>query len=74
MIGSAHEATIDKAGRILLPAELRRKTQIDCECTIVGQLNKFEVWSRERFEEYTREAEDQFPAIAESLNSYDFTL
>ena len=46
--GQAFDVTIDSAGRILLPAELRSAVGIEREVVIVGNTGFFEVWSEER--------------------------
>ena len=46
--GQAFDVQVDSAGRILLPADLRQKVDIDKEVVIVGNTGYFEVWSAER--------------------------
>lgn len=46
LVGSANEVDLDSAGRILVPAPLRDAAQLDKEIVLVGQGNKFEVWSQ----------------------------
>lgn len=45
MLGYATECELDKNGRILLSAPLRQHANLDKTIMLVGQLNKFEVWS-----------------------------
>ncbi len=45
LLGYAVELEMDKAGRILLPAPLRAHAGLDKEIMMVGQINKFEIWS-----------------------------
>ena len=47
LIGYASEVDMDKSGRILLPAVLRDFAVITKEVLLVGQGNKFEIWSEE---------------------------
>jgi MraZ protein len=42
---------MDKAGRVLLPATLRHHAGLEKETMLVGQLNKFEIWSDERWQQ-----------------------
>jgi MraZ protein len=69
-VGCAHECPIDKAGRILVPPELRRDAQLDKDCVILGQLEKFEIWSAEKWTRTFNQLADQvgsvFAALAES--------
>ena len=50
LIGHATEVTLDAHGRILLPALLRDYAAIDKEVIVLGQGNKFEVWSKNGWE------------------------
>lgn len=47
--GSA-QANVDKAGRICLPDELARAAGIKNEAMLVGLLDRFEIWSPDRYE------------------------
>jgi MraZ protein len=73
-VGCAQECPIDKAGRILLPADLRRDTQIEKECIVLGQLEKFEIWSEERWSRSFPALSDQVGAIYASLAEHGIAL
>jgi MraZ protein len=45
LVGSASEVDLDSAGRILLPAPLRDRAKLDKDIVLLGQGNKFEIWS-----------------------------
>ncbi len=45
MLGYATECELDRQGRILLSASLRERIQLEKNAMLVGQLNKFEIWS-----------------------------
>ncbi|TNH03307.1 division/cell wall cluster transcriptional repressor MraZ [Testudinibacter sp. TR-2022] len=47
MLGYAAECGLDKNGRILLSPVLREHVKLDKNIMLVGQLNKFEIWSEE---------------------------
>lgn len=49
------DVSIDNAGRLLIPSELRQKTQIDKKVVFIGMGNKFEIWAQERWDEVTEE-------------------
>ena len=49
--GYATDCQIDSQGRILIPAELREYAQLDRQCVILGQGNKFEIWDRQQWTE-----------------------
>ena len=45
MLGYATDIDLDNAGRMLLPAPLREYAQLEKKLVLVGQGNKFELWS-----------------------------
>ena len=44
------QAALDKAGRICLPEQMARDAGITAEAVLVGLLDRFEIWSPERYE------------------------
>ena len=44
------QVTLDKGGRICLPEKMARDAGISAEAMLVGLLDRFEIWSPERFE------------------------
>jgi MraZ protein len=50
-IGSGSEqVALDKTGRICLPEEMAREAGISEQAVLVGLLDRFEIWSPERYE------------------------
>src|SRR5579885_92155 len=50
-IGSEYvQVTLDKAGRICLPEAMARAAGIKNEVVLVGLLDRFEIWSPDRYE------------------------
>ena len=49
LVGYASELELDAQGRILLSAELRKFARLDKEVSLVGQINKIEIWGVEEF-------------------------
>jgi MraZ protein len=50
-IGSGSEqVTVDKSGRICLPEKMANDAGIGSEAVLVGLLDRFEIWSSERYE------------------------
>lgn len=45
------ECEIDKQGRILIPADLRKQAALNKEAVFVGVGHKIELWDKERFDE-----------------------
>jgi MraZ protein len=52
VIGSAHEAEIDRQGRALIPPPLRdySKIGINGEIVVLGQTDMIEIWNRENLD------------------------
>lgn len=49
LLGYASECELDGNGRVLLSAPLRQHAGLDKQVMLVGQLNKFELWSEARW-------------------------
>jgi MraZ protein len=71
LASGAVESSIDKQGRISIPANLREYAGMNNEAhtdvVIIGALNRIEIWARAKWEEYVKESEKSFEAIAERL-------
>jgi len=47
------QVTLDSVGRICLPDEMAKAAGITKEAVLVGLLDRFEIWSPDRFEKVT---------------------
>ncbi len=47
VFANAEECEIDKQGRILIPAELKKRVFIDKELVTMGAMSRIEIWSKE---------------------------
>ena len=66
LLGHASECEMDSAGRILLPATLRSYAQLHKELMLVGQLNKFEIWDADAWQQQIQldiQAEQTGPSV-----------
>jgi len=50
LIGQACEMEMDAQGRVLLPSQLREHAGLDKPAILLGQGNKFELWSQEAWD------------------------
>ena len=67
-ISRAKDVILDGAGRILLPPDTRKQAGLEKDVTLVGGGRRmFEVWDRQRFEEYERTQGDALPTLFEKL-------
>lgn len=68
----AVEIELDKQGRMNIPAHLRDYAGLEKECVVVGVSNRIEVWSKDAWQSFYDDSEDDFEAIAEELIDLDF--
>ena len=68
-LGSTCEMEIDKQGRVQIPSQLLTRYNITKEVIILGVGSHIEVWSKNAYLEYEKEAEDDFEEIAENLET-----
>ncbi len=68
VVGHANDIDLDSNGRILLPAHLREFADMKKTAFIIGQGNKFEIWSKEQWT--TKQAE----WLAEPMDPAAITL
>jgi len=64
----ACECEVDKQGRILIPANLRKYAHLDKDAVIVGVSSRVEIWAKEEWERYNAEAEQSYEEIAEKID------
>jgi transcriptional regulator MraZ len=57
LMSRAADCELDVQGRILLPAPLRVAAGLEREAVVVGVLNRFEVWSPERWASFVADSE-----------------
>jgi MraZ protein len=49
-IGSAQDCKCDTQGRVLIPPALKDYAGLEKEIVLVGVINRFEIWSKERWD------------------------
>jgi MraZ protein len=59
LLGYASEMEMDGQGRVLLPNLLREHAKLEKQAILLGQGNKFELWSQEAWEQDRPEMLDQ---------------
>lgn len=63
----ATECEVDKQGRALLPLSLREHASLDKDVVLIGVSTRVEIWSREKWEEYTEDESENVDSIAEKM-------
>ncbi len=66
-LSGAQECTLDKQGRIAVPAPLVNHANLKKECVVIGVNDRLEIWSEDAFDSYFNENEDNISDIAEDL-------
>lgn len=71
LIGHAAEVEMDGSGRLLLPPPLREFAGLEKRTTLIGQSNKFELWSEDLWSERRSEwlAEDDLGDLPEEMET-----
>ena len=54
LLGYANECDMDKNGRVLIAPTLRNHAALDKHIMLVGQLNRFEIWDAQAWEEQVK--------------------
>ncbi|QSO49825.1 division/cell wall cluster transcriptional repressor MraZ [Alicyclobacillus mengziensis] len=71
-LSGATECALDKQGRIVIPTLLRDYATLDRDIVVLGVSNRVEIWSQERWHEYSDAAAESFADIAEGLVDLSF--
>ncbi len=69
VISGVTECTLDKQGRILLPASLRSEFGITKDIVLNGMLQHFEIWDRTAWQNEVRRTREDFSSFREGLSS-----
>ncbi|CCX36150.1 protein MraZ [Clostridium sp. CAG:1000] len=70
-IGGASLIEFDKQGRINITSPLVHYANIKKECVIIGVSERLEIWSKEEFESYMNDNEDNLEQITENIFDCD---
>lgn len=63
----ASECSLDKQGRVLIPPNLRNHAELSKDAIIIGISTRIEIWSKERWKEYTEDDNLSYENIAENM-------
>lgn len=64
----AHESRLDTQGRILVPPALRRLASLDRDVVVIGAMDRFEIWPRDKWTTFAAEAESLLDAASSELS------
>ena len=71
-VAGANLCELDKQGRILLPQPLREFAQLDKDVVLSGNINRIEIWSKEKWAE--NNAYDDMDDIAEQMTDLGLSI
>ncbi len=57
----------DSQGRIILPQNLVKYAQLSRSCTVIGMLNRIELWNPRRWVEYFQKSQKNYSEHAENI-------
>ena len=60
----------DSQGRVQLPQALIKAAEITKKCVVIGTGDHVEIWSEERWEDYSEIPDDSFEEAAETLTEF----
>lgn len=68
----AAEVELDRQGRVLIPPLLREHASLQKEVIFIGVSNRAELWSKEKWNEYSKELDRSFEMVAEKMEDFPF--
>ena len=71
-VAGAAPCELDRQGRILVPATLREYAGLEKDVVLTGNLNRIEIWSKQRWAENSNY--DDMDAIAEGLQDMGISI
>ncbi|OGW79065.1 MAG: cell division/cell wall cluster transcriptional repressor MraZ [Omnitrophica bacterium GWA2_52_8] len=63
----ACDVVCDKQGRILIPSYLKEYAGIKQDVVVIGVSDRIEIWSKEMWQSFYRDNENNFESLAEKL-------
>lgn len=69
LFGQAMEVSVDSAGRILIPDNLRSLAGLSQKVVLIGVKTRMEIWSDEKWNAYKKTVESGVDSIAGTLGS-----
>ncbi|MCI5140217.1 MAG: division/cell wall cluster transcriptional repressor MraZ [Candidatus Electrothrix sp. ATG1] len=69
VISGVIECSLDKQGRILLPAPLRNEFGMSKEVVLNGMLDHFEIWDKGAWQNEVRRTREDFTSFRDGLSS-----
>lgn len=71
-LSKAMEVSLDKQGRILIPAMLRELAGLEKDISFVGMMNRVEIWAKDRLEQENISESDEM--LETAMDELDISL
>ena len=68
------DGDLDKQGRTLIPAVLRKYAMLDKEVVFIGMGKRAEIWDKDRWDEKNAEVELNIEDIASDMEEAGFSI
>ncbi|WP_336622412.1 division/cell wall cluster transcriptional repressor MraZ [Nocardioides oceani] len=66
LFAGADEGSLDKQGRISIPATLRDYASLEKDVVVIGVMDRIEIWDPARWEAFSSEAQRKFAELDEA--------
>lgn len=66
LVGHATEVEMDGSGRIIIPTSLREYADLEKKLAFVGQLDTFEIWNQDKWDESRDDWAKELPSLIEN--------
>ena len=74
MFSSAFDSIPDRQGRVIIPQNLRNYADIQSEATVIGVMNRVEIWKPATWTEVFSKVEEDPEAIVAQLHELGFEI
>ena len=66
-MASASDVSVDRQGRITIPASLIKEAKLDKEVLVNGRIDRMELWIPEEFEKYKEKSQKSYEEMARKI-------
>lgn len=67
----ATDCELDRQGRVLIPNNLREYARLARDVIVIGVSTRVEIWAREEWDGYVRQAESSYERLAEEIAGFN---
>lgn len=67
---NSYPVDIDSSNRILVPQSLVEKAKLTKDIYIIGNIDKYEIWSKTQYDEYIKDAGDSLDDLVKDFSGF----